>query len=94
MQQYRDKPYVRYFLEMLHPPSPSRRHEVSAKEPGLSVIVLLFQSHHQLQGMQVSTGFANNQIIFHKLMTLEYGMVRALIDMERLASGERFEEAT
>ena len=94
VQQHGDKTHVRHFLEMPHPLSPNRRHEVSAEESKLSVIVLFFQSRHQVRGMQVSTGFANNQIILHKLMILEYSMVRTLVNMQCSASGERFKKPT
>jgi hypothetical protein len=65
MQQHRNKAHVSQIPVMFYQSPSHLLHQISAKEAELSLRVLLFQSCHQIGGMQIARSLTGNQIVFH-----------------------------
>ena len=63
VQQHRYKTHIGQVAVVHHTRATDCRHQVTAEETELRMLIALFQSLHQMRGVQVSTGFTDNQVI-------------------------------
>ena len=64
--QYGHKTHVSQLAVVAYAGAAHGRHEVAPEEPETGLGVVLLQGPHQMAGMEVATGLAYDEIVFHK----------------------------
>ena len=67
MEQHRNKSHISQLLIMFHHRTAYGSHQITAEKTKFSLRIFHLQSCHQMRSVQVTGGFAHNQIILHRV---------------------------
>ena len=65
VKQNGNKPHISHFTKMFYAGSTFSLHQVASPKAKLGLRIYLFKRMHQMRGVKIARGFANNEIIFH-----------------------------
>ena len=65
MQQHGNQAHIGQVAIMADACAADGRHQVAAEETEVSLVVNFLQRAHQVGGVEVARGFADDEIIFH-----------------------------